>query len=231
MSDKKHKNDELDIDQKLGEELGRAEAFVSKNRKILGIVAGAIVVIIGGYIGFRQFILAPQEEEAQAALYIVQKQFEMDSFNLVVNGNGTDLSGVEIADEYGLTKAGNLAAYMSGVSYLHLGQYEEAIDYLDNFSSDDDIVGPLATGLIGDAYVELGEVEKGIDYYLKASRQATNELVTPYFLKKAALAYDALGDYEESEKLYTRLKNDYKDAPESAEIEKYISRAAAASQN
>lgn len=227
MSDKKHQNDELDLDKKLGEELGRAEHFVSKNRNLLGIIAGAIVVIIGGYVGYKQFILAPQEEEAQAALFIVQQQFEADSFSLVVNGDGQNLSAVEIADDYGMTDAGNLAAYMAGVSFMNLGQYEDAIDYLSDFSSDDDIVGPLATGMIGDAYVELGEVEKGIGYYEKAAK-ADNNFVTPYFLKKAAVAYGSIGEHEEAEKLYTRLKDEYKDAPESAEIEKYISRAAAA---
>src|SRR5688500_7188667 len=123
MSTKTTQNDDLDLNKKLGQELGRAEHFVQKNKKILSIVVGGLIVLVGGYVGYKQLIIAPQEEEAQAALFKVQQQFAVDSFALVVNGNGTDLSAVDIVDEYGMTKAGNLAAFMAGISYLRIGQY------------------------------------------------------------------------------------------------------------
>jgi len=226
MTNKKHQNDDLDLDKKLGEELGRAEHFVHANKKVLSIVIGALIVLVGGYVGFKQFVIAPQEQEAQVALFLVQQQFEQDSFNLVVNGNGSDmLSAVDIVDEYGMTKAGNLAAFMAGVSYLRLGQYEEALDYLGDFSSDDDILGPFAIGLQGDAQVELGEVEKGAKLYMKAAHASTNQLVTPYFLKKAGVAYASVGENEKAEGIFTKIKEDFKEAPEAVEIEKYINRA------
>ncbi len=226
MTDKKHQNDDLDLDKKLGEELGRAEHFVQANKKVLSIVIGALIVLVGGYVGFKEFVIAPQEQEAQSALFLVQQQFEKDSFNLVVNGNGGEmLSAVEIADDYGMTKAGNIAAFMAGVSYLRLGQFDEAYDYLSSFSSDDDILGPFAIGLKGDALVEQDEVEKGVKLYMEAANASTNDLVTPYFLKKAGIAYAAIGEHEKAEKAFTRIKEEFKEAPESAEIEKYINRA------
>ena len=226
MTNKKHQNDELDLDKKLGEELGRAEHFVQENKKVLSIVIGALMVLVGGYAGFKQFVIAPQEEEAQAALFLVQQQFEKDSFNLVVNGDGSEmLSAVDIVDEYGMTKAGNLAAYMAGVAYLRLGQFDEAYDYLSDFNADDDILGPFAIGLKGDALVEQGEVENGVKLYMEAANASTNELVTPYFLKKAGIAYHAIGEHEKAERVFTRIKEEFKEAPESVEIEKYINRA------
>ncbi|MDX5321616.1 MAG: tetratricopeptide repeat protein [Bacteroidota bacterium] len=226
MTNKKNQNDELDLDKKLGEELGRAEHFVQANSKVLSIVVGALIVIIGGYVGFKQFVIAPQEQEAQAALFIVQQQFANDSFSLVVNGNGNDLSAVEIVDEYGMTKAGNLAAFMAGISYLRLGQFEEAYDYLNKFSADDDVLGPFAIGLKGDALVEQGDVEGGVKLYISAANASQNELVTPYFLQKAGVAYTSLGKHEEAKRVFTRIKEEFKDAPEAIDIEKYIERAA-----
>lgn len=226
MTNKKHQNDDLDLDKKLGEELGRAEHFVQENKKVLSIVIAALIVLVGGYVGFKQFVIAPQEEEAQAALFLVQQQFEQDSFSLVVNGDGSDmLSAVDIVDEYGMTKAGNLAAFMAGVSYLRLGQFDEAYDYLSDFSSDDDVLGPFAIGLKGDARVEQNEVAKGAKLYMEAANASTNELVTPYFLKKAGIAYGAIGEHGKAEEAFTRIKNDFKETPEAAEIEKYINRA------
>lgn len=225
MTDKKHQNDELDLDKKLGEELGRAEHFVQKNKKVLSIIVGAIIVVVGGYVGFKQFVIAPQETEAQAALFIVQQQFERDSFNLVVNGNGTDLSAVEIADDYGMTKAGNLAAFMAGVSYLRIGQFDEAYTYLNKFSSSDDILGPFAIGLKGDALVEQGDNDGGVKLYMSAANASTNDLVTPFFLQKAGITYTVMGEKEKAAQAFTRIKEDFKDAPEATEIDKYIQRA------
>lgn len=227
MSNKKNQNEDLDLDKKLGQEFGRAERFVQANKKILSIVVGALIVLVGGYVGFKQFVIAPMEEEAQAALFIVQQQFAVDSFALVVNGNGTDLSAVDIVDEYGLTKAGNLAAFMAGISYLRIGEFEEAYDYLDKFDSDDEILGPFSIGLKGDALVEQGEVEKGVKLYEKAAKASTNQLVTPYFLNKAGIAYTSLGQHEDAKRVFTRIKEEFKETPEAAEVDKYISRAAA----
>lgn len=227
MSNKKNQNEDLDLDKKLGQELGRAEHFIQKNKTVLSIVVGGLIVLIGGYIGFKQFIIAPQEEEAQAALFIVQKQFELDSFSLVVTGNGNAMSAVDIVDDYGMTKAGNLAAFMAGVSYLRLGQFEEAYDYLNKFDAGDDILGPFAIGLKGDALVEQGDVEGGVKLYEKAAKASKNELVTPYFLQKAGIAYTSLGQHSDAERVFTAIKTDYKESPEGADIDKYISRATA----
>lgn len=227
MSNKTTHNDDLDLNKKLGQELGRAEHFVQKNKKLLSIIIGGLIVLVGGYVGFKQLVIAPQEEEAQVALFKVQQQFAVDSFALVVNGNGNDMSAVDIVDEYGMTKAGNLAAFMAGVSYLRIGQFEDAYDYLDKFDADDDVLGPFAIGLKGDALVEQDEIEKGVKLYEKAANATTNELVTPYFLNKAGIAYMALGKPEEAKRVYTRIKEEFKDAPEAAEVDKYIARAVA----
>ncbi|MHB1278497.1 MAG: tetratricopeptide repeat protein [Bacteroidia bacterium] len=227
MSNKTTHNDDLDLNKKLGQELGRAEHFVQKNKKLLSIIVGGLIVIVGGYVGYKQLIIAPQEDEAQAALFKVQQQFAVDSFALVVNGNGNDMSAVDIVDEYGMTKAGNLAAFMAGVSYLRIGQFEDAYDYLDKFDADDDVLGPFAIGLKGDALVEQDEVEKGVKLYEKAANASTNELVTPYFLNKAGIAYMALDKPEEAKRVYTRIKEEFKDAPEATEVDKYIARAVA----
>jgi hypothetical protein len=59
---------------------------------------------------------------------------------------------IKIADEYSGTDAGNLANYYAGMAYLNTGKYNEAIDYLNKFKSDDIVLSGLAT--VGDAYAE-----------------------------------------------------------------------------
>jgi hypothetical protein len=40
----------------------------------------------------------------------------------------------------------NLANYYAGMAYLNTGKYNEAIDYLNKFKSDDIVLSGLATG-------------------------------------------------------------------------------------
>jgi hypothetical protein len=54
---------------------------------------------------------------------------------------------IKIADEYSGTDAGNLANYYAGMAYLNTGKYNEAIDYLNKFKSDDIVLSGLATAI------------------------------------------------------------------------------------
>jgi tetratricopeptide (TPR) repeat protein len=86
-----------------------------------------------------------------------EKYLEMDSLKLALNGDGNYLGFLDIAKDYKLTNSGNLARYSAGICYLHLGKYNEAIDFLNKYSKKDKVIGSLAIGATGDAYVELGE--------------------------------------------------------------------------
>ncbi|MFH2096182.1 MAG: tetratricopeptide repeat protein, partial [Bacteroidota bacterium] len=130
-----------------------------------------------------------------------------------------------IIDEYGSTKAGKLANYYAGICYLRLGQFQEAIDYLDNFSSDDVMVGTVAIGATGDAYMELGDTETAIEKYLEAADNNPNDFTTPIYLMKAGRACEILGDYTRALQIYERIDADFKDTQEGRFIEKYITQA------
>ena len=69
-----------------------------------------------------------------------RKYFQKDSFNLALNGDGQYLGFIDVADEYSWTKTGKLANYYAGLCYLHLDEYVNAIEYLEDFSSDDIIL-------------------------------------------------------------------------------------------
>ncbi len=132
--------------------LTQTERFIEKNQKILTIAIGAVVVIVGGYLAFKAFYVQPREKSAQEQMFMAEQYFEKDSFNLAINGDGNYLGFLDIIDDYGSTKAGKLANYYTGISYLHLGQYQEALDYLNNFATDDLVLAPVAEGAKGDAY-------------------------------------------------------------------------------
>jgi tetratricopeptide (TPR) repeat protein len=70
------------------------------------------------------------------------------------------------------------------MAYLNTGKYNEAIDYLNKFKSDDIVLSGLATGAIGDAYAD-NKPEEALKNYVKAAGINKNDFTTPRFLLKA----------------------------------------------
>ena len=206
------------------ETLTKTEQFLEENYKPL-LIGLAVVVVLVGIFWLGRMYLTNKNEEAQAQMYQAQKYLELDSINLALNGDGNYLGFLDIAKEYKFTKAGNLARYSAGICNLHLGNYEEAIEYLEKYSKKDKVIGSIAIGATGDAWVELGDTEKGISKYLEAAAYADNSFNTPLFLMKAAELYELNGKYSDALKLYERIKEEYPTSTEGSSIDKYIARA------
>ncbi|MFH2096412.1 MAG: hypothetical protein ABIJ16_11950, partial [Bacteroidota bacterium] len=68
--------------------LSRAEQFIDKNQKILSVIVIGIIVIVGGYIGYKKLYLNPRQEKALVEMFKAEAYFEKDSFNLALEGDG-----------------------------------------------------------------------------------------------------------------------------------------------
>jgi tetratricopeptide (TPR) repeat protein len=205
------------------ETLTRTEHFLEENYKTLLIGLGVIVLLVAIF-WLGKLYLGKKNDEAQSQMYQAEKYFEMDSLNLALNGDGNYLGFLDIIKDYKLTNAGNLAKYHAGICYLQLGNYQEAIDFLNEYSKKDKVLGSLAIGATGDAYVELGDLDKGIAKYLEAAEYGLNSFNTPLFLMKAAELYELTGKYSDALKVYERIESDYPESTEGTSIEKYIAR-------
>ncbi|PLX14582.1 MAG: tetratricopeptide repeat protein [Marinilabiliales bacterium] len=222
------KNQEVSGDQRLEtieESLSKTEGFIVENQNVISIVVGVVVVVILAYFGFQRYYMDPQNLEAQEQMFNAQRFFEADSLEKALQGDGNSMGFVQIAEDYSLTKAGNLANYYAGLCYLKKGNFDLAIDYLDNFKSSDHIVGSMASGALGDAYLENGDVSSAISYYLEAAHRDKNEFTTPLFLLKAGNTYELDKNYSDAIKVYEEIKNEFPLSNEARDIDKYIARA------
>jgi len=204
------------------EAFGKTEQFLEKNQQLILIFLGVIIVVVLGFFGFKRFYLAPREKEAESQMFMAQKYFEQDSLKKALNGDGQYLGFLSIIDEYGMTKSVNLSHYYAGVSYLKLGQFDNAISQLKKFSAGDQVIGPLAKGALGDAYVETNDIQKGIGCYIEAAEKGKNEFISPYFYMKAAMGYTELSDFQNALKMYKKIKDEYPRSNEGRDIERYI---------
>lgn len=198
----------------LAEKLTKTEQFLEQNRKIVIAVIGGLAVIVSAFFLYRYYV-SNQNNQAQIDMFQAVYYFEADSLQKALNGDGNNYGFLDIIDNYGITKTANLANYYAGVSYLKLGEYQKAIDFLSGFSSDDLVVQSRAYGLIGDAYMELGDYHEAAGYYERAANHKPNQYLSPLYLIKAATAYEKLTDFEKAAGCYGTIIDKY---PESSEF-------------
>lgn len=225
MASKKSNNTSDNL-QNVENVLTRSEIFIEKYQKQIIYAVGVVVLIVLAVLALRNWYLVPRESQANAKLAVCQNYFAVDSFQVALNGDGTDqcIGFKGIIDEYSWTKAASLSNVYAGICYYHLGDYKNAIHYLKKFDADDVNESYAAIGLIGDCYVNLGQTEEGIKYFLKAA-DSKNDLVSPIYLKKAGIAYESLGKYKDALAIYTKIKDQYAQSQEASNIDRYIGRA------
>lgn len=220
----KKKAQQADNLQELESALTKTEHFIEENQKPITYVVGAIILVVVAYLGFTRFYLHPREKEAQSQMFMAETYFERDSFNLAINGDGNYLGFLDIIDDYGMTKSANLAKYYTGISYLHLNQFEDALDYLKGFKTKDLLLGPIAEGAKGDAQLELGDTDAALKHYRKAYKMNDNELTTPVYMMKAANLLESMDELEDALVLYKEIKTKYPETTEGQNVDKYIAR-------
>ncbi len=219
-----NKNKTEDQFAQIEETLSKTEQFIEENQKSLMTIIGAIVGIVALFSVYQNFYIEPMEKEAQAEMYMAELYFQKDSFNLALHGDGQYLGFLDIADDYSSTNVGQLANYYAGLSYLHTADYDNAIEYLGDFSSDDIILSSLALGCIGDAYMELGDTDAALDAYADAVNNSANDFTAPRYMMKQAMIYTSNGDNNKALDLFKAIQSDYKTSREANGIEKYIAR-------
>ena len=204
----------------LAARLVESEDFVRDNRSLLlGILAMVVLAVVGGfgYYTWRN----QQDSKAQASMFRAVNNWETDSLNKAIKGDGKAPGLTTVANEYGSTKAGNLANFYAGVASLKQGKYKEALDYLEDFSSDDYLVQSRAYSLMGDAQLELNKPKEAADLYAKAADHNANEFFSPGYLLKEGTARELAKDNEGAVKAYDRVITDYPTAQEVAEARQY----------
>ena len=211
----------------------KAKDFWAKFSKPIIYVGSAVILVIGGWIAYKNFILEPKEQKSAELIFpaealfdkMVQTGFNKDSINFVLNG-GNGINGVvKISKSYSGTDAGNRANYIAGVCYLNNGDFTNAVKYLKEFSTKATQVQTVAYSLLGDAYAELKKNDDALEYYNKAAKVNTNdEFMTAEALFKAALFAESIGKTKDAIDLFQKIKDEYPKSSHYSEIDKYLAR-------
>ena len=211
------------------------ESFIQKNLKTIGIVTGIVIACLLLFM-LGKWYFENQNQKAAEALFPSEQLYQQavqrgDSltFKKALEGDGVQAGLLQVAKQYGSTKAGNMAKLYAGLAYVQLGQFEDAQKYLEDFSSKgDELVSPAALGALGNVYAELGQQDKAVETLKKAAKKADNTVLSPIYLVQAGEILESQGKADEALKLYEEVKSNYRGSQQGQEIDKYIERVKAA---
>lgn len=217
---KKNEVEEQNAIDKLNKNLGDASEKIAQNKKVIFGVVGGVAVVAALVLGYIFLYHNPQ----------LNKAFE--AYNQVeIKAEGNDsVAAVEykkVADQYGSTDAGKLAALSAAEAYYNEGNYKEAVKYLESFSTSEPILAANALALTGDCYVNLKQYDKALDYFNKAiSKADKNQQIVPRVLLKEANVYDEQKKFDKALECYQQIKDEYPTfrIGNGASIDAYIAR-------
>jgi tetratricopeptide (TPR) repeat protein len=203
---------------------GGLAGLLESNQQILLYLVGGMIFGVLAYFGYKNYILEPKKQEAVEASFVAQQYFSQDSLQLALRGDGNYLGFLDIADEYGGTPVGNLSNYYIGLIYLKQGNYQQAVDYLEEFDTDSYLLEPMKLGALGNAHTELDNFEAAADYFLEAANLRPNDLTTPRYLFKAGLLLEKTEQYPKAQEVFERLQDEYGNTNYGRDAPKYLGR-------
>ena len=188
----------------------------------------AIIAIVAGFFAYRNMVSEPNEKKAVEAMFRAEEYYRMDSARLALNGDNINYGFLKIISKYGSTRAANLAAFYAGSCYLKLGDYNNAVKYLKDFSTSVKQLQERDYGLLGDAYSELNKKEDAAEQYKKAGTYfEKDELFSPEYLFRSGYLYESMGKNQEAIAMYKMIKDKYPNSTRGADIDKYLARLGA----
>ena len=208
--------------QNVAEAVSKTELFFQEHGKIIYGCVAAVLLIALAILAYNRFYLQPKKAEAQAEMFKAEQKFAQGDYELALAGDDNNLGFEEIIDKYG-TKAGEAVYMYAGACALQTGDFEKALQYFKKYNGKDKILLSRAQAGMGDAYVGLEDNASALACYEKAAATVDNMYAAGYLLK-AGLVAEELGDTAKALACYKKIKDQYPQAPEAMDIDKYITR-------
>ena len=204
----------------LNESLTGLEQRVEGNKKKLIIYLVVLLVVIGIGLAIFYSIKSGKESASEA--------IAKADITLAQGNDSLALTQYQaVAAEYSNSVA-NRANLNAAILLYQKGKYQEALESLNSYDVEDELVGAAAQSLKGDCYVNLKNLDEALAAYDKAISICNgNELYAPLFMMKKATVLTEQKKNADAKAIYEDIKANYVKYVQANQlnIDKYIERA------
>ena len=218
--------------------LNVARDFVEPRAKQIGMIAGAIVLVVIAVIGFQQFrnrsnsaadvalttlnarVVPPTDPDAadlpQAASLEFTGAYSTEAAKLAAAIPKLQA----VADQYPDDQAGIVARYHLGGALASVGRNEEAIKAFNDVVSrapKDSIYARMSRMGLADTQARAGQLDAAIGAWKQLADEKSPDLPADAILLELARAYAAKGNTEEARKAYSQLLDEHPTSPYSSD--------------
>jgi len=160
---------------------------------------------------------------------MAEQELMMGNYETALNGNDEEftLGFVQIANNYSGTDSGNLAHYYAAVSEFELGNYQDALTYIEDFTPPKGILGVAAISLHGNILLELENFAEAAEQYERAAEWDENSSTTPANLFEAAQAYQRADNIQMATTHLERIINEFPNSIQAPRAERVLGRLTA----
>lgn len=191
----------------------------NKQLRMITFAIGGVLLVLVGYLLYRQFIFGPQNDKSKGAFYTGLNYAAKDSTDQAIDAL------IPVVKKYDGTVGGEDAQFILGRQYMEKGNFKKALETLEGVKVSDTYVRVYVVGLQGDCYSELGKYQEALDKYEEAAGINENDKTSPEYLFKAALVAEHLKQFEKATELYEKIRDNYNVFAQQKAIDKYIARA------
>ena len=204
--------------------IAKAKDFWTRNSKAIMIACGAIILLAGGWLIYKNYVKEPKNIKASEALYKAEEYYRMDSCNLALNGDGQHMGLLRVISRFSGTDAANLAQFYAGSCYLKMGDNQNAIKHLEKFETDAKQIQARAYKLLGDAYADAGNNGEALSNYKKAARHFEKDYSqsAEALFMAAYFADRVVKNQQEAIELYKELKEKYPNTQQGLQADNYL---------
>jgi len=219
---KKQVKEELEHDVLL-DTFSKAQSFYDSNKNAVIGAAIALIVIIGGSIGYYYYSTS-QENQAQQLMGQATQAYLQGNFQKALTGSEADFTVgfQQIINNYSMTDAANLARYYAAVSEFKLGNPQEALSYIQEYEVPEGIMGVGPISFNGVIHTELGNHAQAAELYVKAAEWDVNESTTPYNYLEAAKAFHDVGNSAKAEEYAQKIIDEYDNSSQVTDAQKLL---------
>lgn len=203
-----------------------ATTWYESNKKMINGVLTGIVVVAIVVVAYMNNVNS-NNQKATAELGKIIQYYDKGQYDVAIAGNlQENVRGLQaIVDDYGSTKAGELASFYLANAYFARDDYQNALKYFLEVDVSDDLISVSALSGAAACYEAQGDFEKAASMFEKAALRSAKDVNAPENLFLAGKNFLSAGNKEKATEMFKKLKKDHQTAAVARDIDRWIAEA------